>query len=270
MSQDDQYLYAGRKGYVLKIEKETGQVIQRYTLNHLVPQGLTQGTTEPIISPFEDRHLYIPTNYYDSLAAKPVSKGNVFSYDADTGEYQWGYHIENRYHVYTLNEKKDSTLIPSSVYDAEVTSEYVVLLSGGSVIALDRLTGQKVWETFFTGEIQDGFYVGLAIKDMGVYIASSGWHATKLDLDSGDILWRRDIEYSNISIPTIQNGRMYFNNSGGGGIWVLDIMDGSVIYHKNPPNFSFDDFDVYISSLAVDEGYMVDVGSKAVYCLKVP
>ena len=78
------------------------------------------------------------------------------------------------------------------------------------------------------------------------------------------------IRNSNTSIPTVQDGRLYFTNSGGGDIWVLDTRDGSVIYNKKPPGHSKDSFDVYISSLGVGEGYMVNVGSRAVYCLKVP
>ncbi|WP_170864277.1 hypothetical protein [Fodinibius roseus] len=51
---------------------------------------------------------------------------------------------------------------------------------------------------------------------------------------------------------------------------MLNASDGSVIYHENTPNYKNDDYDVYISSLGVGEGYMVNVGSKAVYCLRVP
>lgn len=83
-------------------------------------------------------------------------------------------------------------------------------------------------------------------------------------------MWQRDIHFSNTSIPTVRNGRLYFNNSGGGGIWVLNTADGSVIYNQEPPGYDRDSYDVYISSLGVGEGYMVNVGSKAVYCLKVP
>lgn len=271
MSQDEEYLYAGRKGYVLKVRKSDGQIIRRYPLDQLVPEGVTQGSTEPIISPFGDEILYIPTNYYNSNANNPVPKGNVLSYNAKSGQYLWGTELENRYHVYTLsNGRKDSSLIRSSIYDAALTENYIVVLAGSSVVALDRLTGEEAWETFFSGEKVDGFDVGMAIKADGIYIASAGWHATKLDLKTGKVLWRKNIGYSNTSIPTVKNGRMYFNNSGGGGIWVLNTMDGSVIYNEPPPNHSNDSYDVYISSLGVGEGYMVNVGSKAVYCLKVP
>lgn len=39
MSQDEQYLYAGRKGYVLKLRKSDGQIVQRYELDRMVPDG---------------------------------------------------------------------------------------------------------------------------------------------------------------------------------------------------------------------------------------
>ena len=112
--------------------------------------------------------------------------------------------------------------------------------------------------------------MGLDVQGDAIYAASVGRYAHRLDLQTGREDWRRNITYSNTSIPTIQNGRFYFNNSGGGGIWVLDTEDGSVIYHENTPNYSNDSYDVYISSLGVGEGYMVNVGSKAVYCLRVP
>lgn len=271
LSQDENYLYAGRKGYVLKLRKEDGEIIKRYPLDRLVPPGVVQGSTEPIISPFGDGRLYIPTSYINREEENTVSKGNVFCYNASTGQVQWEYKLENRYHVYTLsNGQQDSTLIRSTVYDAELTEEFIVVLAGSSVIALNRITGDKVWETFFSGEIEDGFDVGLTVDKGSIYIASAGWHATKLDLRTGEIKWRRDINSSNTSIPTVKNGRLYFNNSGGGAIWVLNTHDGSVIFNERPPNYSKDSYDVYISSLGVGEGYMVNVGSKAVYCLKVP
>ena len=40
MSQDEQHLYAGRKGYVLQLRKSDGQIVQRYSLDRLVPEGV--------------------------------------------------------------------------------------------------------------------------------------------------------------------------------------------------------------------------------------
>ncbi|MEX0609284.1 MAG: PQQ-binding-like beta-propeller repeat protein [Balneolaceae bacterium] len=269
MSQDQTYLYAGRKGYVLKVQKSNGEIIHRYELDRMVPDGVIQGSTEPIISPFGDDILYVPGSYFDHSQPTPekASGGNIFAFNALNGALIWEREI-----IVTIPNPYpdipgDSLTGSPMIYDISVTEDEVIVLAGFSIVALDRMTGDPVWKTYFS---KGGFDVGLAVKDNGVYAASIGSFATRLDLLTGNVLWQRDIKFSNTSIPTIQDGRMYFNNSGGGGIWVLDTEDGSVIYNEPPPNHSNDSFDVYISSLGVGEGYMVNVGSKAVYCLTVP
>lgn len=269
MSQDQTYLYAGRKGYVLRLRKSDGAVARRYELDRLVPEGVVQGSTEPIISPYGDGILYVPTGYWDDTGSYPEesSGGNVFAIDAESGEYIWERRITVTTHNPYPDVPGDSLTGSPRVFDAELRGDLLVLLAGPAVVTLNRFTGEELWKTTFR---DDGFDVGLATDETGVYTASVGRHATKLDLQTGEVQWRRNITYSNTSIPTVQDGRLYFNNSGGGGIWVLDAASGSVIYHRNTPHYATDNFDVYISSLGVGEGYMVNVGSKRVYCLTVP
>ena len=269
MSQDEQYLYAGRKGYMLKLRKKDGKIIRRYPLDRLVPEGVIQGATNPIISPFGDNILYTQTSYFDRSQSTPekASGGNIFAYDATTAELIWERHVTVTVpNPYT--ETPDDSLTGSPmIYDIAVTEDKVIALAGFYIVALDRFTGQPIWKTYFA---EGGFDVGLAVEDDAVYAASIGTFATRVDLNTGKKLWKTDIKFSNTSIPTVQNGRLYFNNSGGGGIWVLNTADGSVIYQKNSPKHKNDSFDVYISSLGVGSGYMVNVGSKAVYCLTIP
>jgi outer membrane protein assembly factor BamB len=270
MSQYEAHLYAGRDGYVVQLRKADGQITRRYPLDRLVPEGITQGSTEPIISPFGDDILYVPTSFWDDrVAGEEEPKGNLFAFDSESGEMLWGRRMEFKMpRIFGDNPNPEDTVIVSSfLFDIEVIESYVVLLVGRFVSVVDRFSGEERWSRFFP---DDGFDVGLAVEGTGIYIASAGWHATRLDLETGAIVWRRDIRFSNTSIPTVTDGRMYFNNSGGGGIWVLDAEDGSVIFQENTPNYRNDSFDVYISSLGVGEGYMVNVGSKAVYCLTVP
>jgi outer membrane protein assembly factor BamB len=268
MSQDETYLYAGRRGYIVKVRKSDGQIAGHYPLDRLVPEDVTQGSTEPIISPFGDDILYVPASYYDrTTPGEEEFGGNMFAFNANTGEMLWEKHVE--YTIADLNNEtsNDSLQVSPPIYDIEITESHIIILQGFFISVLDRSNGQMKWFNFFP---ESGFDVGLAVQVNGVYAASVGSFAHKLDLHTGEELWRRDIRFSNTSIPTVQNGRLYFNNSGGGGIWVLDTHDGSVIYNQNTPNYRHDNFDVYISSLGVGEGYMVNVGSKAVYCLKVP
>ena len=268
MSQDEEYLYAGRKGYVLKVRKSDGKIIHSYPLDRLVPEGVTQGSTEPIISPYGDGILYVPASYYDrTTPGEEEFGGNLFAFDSNTGEIKWEtkvqYYIENYY----TEEPNDSLKVSPPIYDIAVSKSLIILLHGKAIVALDRATGKIEWINNFPNS---GFDVGLTIEGDGIYAASVGHHAHKLDLYSGNERWRKDITFANTSIPTVQNNRLFFTNSGGGSIWVLDVANGNTIYHKRPPNYTNDSFDVYISSLGVGEGYMVNVGSKAVYCLKVP
>lgn len=267
MSQDELYLYAGRRGYVVKLRKSDGQITQRFPLDQLAPEGVIQGTTEPVIFPKDDI-LYVPTSYYDRTTPGEEEFGaNMFAFEANTGKVIWQTRVEYAIADTRTEAPNDSILVSPPIEDIELTESLIIALQGRAVVALDRTTGQIQWYNNFP---ESGFDVGLAVQGNGVYAASVGSFAHKLDLHTGDELWRRDIRFSNTSIPTVQNGRLYFNNSGGGGIWVLDTDDGSIIYNQNTPNYHQDNFDVYISSLGVGEGYMVNVGSKAVYCLKVP
>jgi outer membrane protein assembly factor BamB len=268
MSQDESYLYTGRDGYALKVRKSDGEIIRRYPLDRLVPDGVTQGSNEPVISPFGEDILYVPTHYYDRTTPGEEEFGsNMFAFDAGTGDILWETRVEYKIDNFATEEPGDSVVVSPPIYDISVTDSSIVALQGKSIVVLNRFNGEMRW---FTNFPESGFDVGLAVKDGGIYAASVGNFAHKVDLQTGEELWRRNIRYSNTSIPTVQNGRFYFNNSSGANIWVLDTDDGSVIYKEPPPNFFADNFDVYISSLGVGEGYMVNVGSKAVYCLTVP
>ncbi|HKL20105.1 MAG TPA: PQQ-binding-like beta-propeller repeat protein [Halalkalibaculum sp.] len=269
MSQDEDFIYAGRRGYVLKVRKEDGQIIRRYPLDRQVPEGVTQGSTDPIISPFGDNVLYVPTSYFDHSQPTPeeASGNNIFAFNSNSGELIWHSKITVKVPNPYTDIPGDSLEGAPFVYDIEVTEDKVVALAGFYIVALDRMSGETIWKTYFP---EGGFDVGLTVDLEGVYAASIGTFATKVDLETGEKEWMTDIRNSNTSILTVQNGRLYFTNSGGGDIWVLDTKDGSVIYNEKSPGHSNDSFDVYISSLGIGEGYMVNVGSKAVYCLKVP
>lgn len=269
MSQDEEHLYAGRRGYVLQLRKSDGVVTQHYPIDRLVPEGVSQGATEAIISPYGDGILYVSGTSFDRSQSTPeqASKGNIFAINSASGEYLWEREI-----IVTVSNpytpaSDDSMTGSPMIYDIEVTRQHVVVLAGFYIVALDRINGEVIWKTYLP---ESGFDVGLTVDAEAIYAASVGTYAHKLDLTTGEELWRRDIFYSNTSIPTVQNNRLYFANSGGGDIWVLDTSTGKVIYSKLPPGYKTDSHDIYISSLGVGEGYMVNVGSKAVYCLKVP
>ena len=268
MSQDEEHLYAGRKGYALQVRKSDGAVTRRYPINRLVPEGVTQGATEPIISPFGDGVLYVPGTSFDrTTPGEERYRGNLFAFEAATGELIWELPVEFLVDDYSTEQPGDSVLVSPPIYDIEVKESSIVLLQGKAIVSVDRAKGTINWVNNF---FDSGFDVGLAVDEQAIYAASIGTYAHKLDLTTGEELWRRDIFYSNTSIPTVQNNRLYFTNSGGGDIWVLDTSTGKTIYNKLPPGYKTDSYDIYLSSLGVGEGYMVNVGSKAVHCLTIP
>ncbi len=268
MSQDQEHLYAGRRGYVLQLRKSDGAITRRYSIDRLVPEGVSQGATEPVYSPFGDGMLYVPGSSFDrTIPGEERYRGNLFAFEAATGELIWELPVEFPIDDIRTEQPGDSVLVSPPIYDIEVTESAIVLLQGKAIVSVDREKGAINWVNNF---FDSGFDVGLAVDAEAIYAASVGTNAHKLDLTTGEELWRKDIFYSNTSIPTVQNGRLYFTNSGGGDIWVLDTSTGKVIYNKLPPGYQTDSHDIYISSLGVGEGYMVNVGSKAVYCLKVP
>lgn len=262
MAQDATHLFFGGRGEVVRLRKSDGIVDLRIPVVQLAPEGVTMNARSPAIS--EDGMLYVPAGYYRDGA--PATEGNLLVYDAETGAYQWGYAIPNR--RVKPPSAPDSIVIDAAPRDARISDELIVSTAGQSIIALDRHTGELRWEQFFEN---DGFDVGLAIDDGRAYVGSLGTNVYAFDLQTGDVLWKRpDTRGSITTILTVTDGRVYFCNESGGQIWVLDKETGRVIWHGFPPEYPEDDFATYLSPLAVGEGYMVNVGSKKIYALRVP
>lgn len=277
-SQDNSYLYLPARSRVLMVRKSDGNIVREFPLNRLVPNGIDQGATDPIPSPYGDDLVYIPTAYWDTVNEPNLLKGNVFAFDKNTGEVVWEFQAPNKLKPTDEFATKDSLIVEASLDDMELTEQYVVVTANTNIILLDRFTGEKIWQRPLKSRMFDGIpgyenslgsvWVGLEVDDTGIYLAMNDLTARKLSWQDGSELWRVNIRFSNTSIPTVIDGKLYFNNSGGGGIWVIDTMTGKVLYNKPPPGNSRDNGDVYLSSLGVGQGYMVNVGSKRVYALR--
>lgn len=270
ISQDESFLYLPRRGKVIKVNKRSGNIILEFSLDRLIPDGLIQGATDPI--PF-DNILYVPTAYYDTVNIPVMTKGNLFAFDKLTGELIWERKGPNKVWPTDEFEATDSLLIASHIYDIDVFEDNVVAGLGPTIILLDRLSGEILWHIplknrMFTGvpgyeNTFGAIDVGLTVDESGIYLVTLDGTARKLDWETGSEIWSVDITYSNTSIPTVMDNKLYFNNSGGGGIWVLDATNGHVLFNSRPPGNNGS----YISSLGVGNGYMVNIGNLKVYCL---
>jgi outer membrane protein assembly factor BamB len=198
-------------------------------------------------------------------------KGNIFAYHRTTGELIWELRAPNKVKPTEEFETKDSLLIESSIYDMDLFGDYLVAGVGPSILLLDRHSGEILWHIplknrMFTGvpgheNTFGAIDVGLTVDDTGIYLVTLDGTARKLNWETGSEIWSVNIVYSNTSIPAIMDGKLYFNNSGGGGIWVIDATTGAVLFNSRPPEGS------YISSLGVGSGYLVNIGNLKVYNL---
>jgi outer membrane protein assembly factor BamB len=88
---------------------------------------------------------------------------------------------------------------------------------------------------------------------------------------TGATIWKTKLRTGSINdILTVKDGKVYFCVGMGGEIFVLSANNGRLIWNGKPPEASRDRDASFISNLAVGEGYMVNVGSKKVYCLTSP
>jgi len=276
ISQDEEFLYLPRKRRVLKARKSDGAVVLEFPLDRLVPDGIEQGATNPIPSPFGDNLLYVPTAYWDTTIQPHRLRGNVFAFDKNSGEIIWEFEAPLRVAPTEEFATTDSLEVESAIFDIDLTEDYLIAGSF-TFMLLDRITGELIWHRpqkfrAFSAPGEEntisGIDVGMAIDDAGIYVTTLDGFARKLSWEDGAEQWRTDIIFSNTSIPTVIDGLLYFTNSGGSGIYVIDTHTGDIIFNENPPGVKYNFNDVYVSSLGVGEGFMVNVGGVRVYTLR--
>jgi outer membrane protein assembly factor BamB len=182
----------------------------------------------------------------------------------------WAYRIPNRrITLYMPSGAPFETEVDRSVFGVEVAGDLVVCTIGQEIMAFNRFTGQMVWQRFFPN---DAFCSGLTISENRIYAGAQtepGVHC--LDLMTGATVWRTNLQSGSIfDILTVKDGKVYFCVAIGGGIFILDANNGRLIWNGNPPEASRDRYANFFSNLGVGEGYMINVGTKKVYCLTVP
>ena len=276
ISMNDTYLFLPRKMKVLKVDKENGNVASEFPLMESVPEGIEQGATQTLPSSFGDNILYVITNMWDTTLEQPLLRGNVFAFDINSGEPKWIYTPPNKVKA-TDEFEADSLQVETNLGDIRITDEHVYV-SGGLILKLNRQTGMPVWirplkSQRFPGipgeeNTADGVLGGMDIDNQGIYLATAGGFALKLDPETADEIWRVDVIFTVQGIVTVLDKKMYFNNDGGSGIWIIDTETGKVLFNENPPGQQENRDDVYVSSLGVGEGFMVNVGGIRVYTLR--
>lgn len=278
ISQNEDYLFLPRKRRVLQVQKANGSIVKEFPLDRLIPEGVEQGATNPLPSPYGDNILYVPTVYWDTVKEPNKRTGNLFAFDISTGELLWEFKGPDKVMPTEEFEATDSLEIETPMNEIKLTENHLVVASNPTILLLDRMTGELIWQIplksrrfpGYPGEENsfDGVDLGLAIDPSGIYVTSLGGLARKLKWSDGSEIWSVDITFSSTTLLTIKKGTLYFNNDGGGGVWVIDAMSGEVLFNSNPPGNKENSHDVYLSSLAVGNGYMVNVGYLRLYALR--
>ncbi len=251
MCQNKTALFLGAdNSQVARINKESGVVEMRIAISQLLPDSIGTQRAEAM-SVSKDNYLYVPTGYWTE-GMKEI-EGNLLCYNANTGEYLWGVNYKNEY---------NGGLTTCGVYE-----DLVIHSTGEYVIARNRFTGEKVWEKYFE---DDAFDQGVTVIGETTYIASCLGYVYALESRTGKLLSKTYVTYTAHTIFTDYEDKVFFCNNGGGGSWIFKKKNGKLLWHGDAPGNTSDKYDSFLSSFAVWKEYMVNIGTKKVYCVRVP
>ena len=198
-------LVGTRRGKVVALSKDDGHVLWRTTVSSevLAPPGGAQGV----------------------VVVRTVD-GRLFGLDADTGKRKWTY--DANVPVLTLRGTS-----------APVVSNGIVVcgFDNGKLVALTLGDGTVLWDTTVAvphgrSELErivdiDGDPV---IRGNTVYVASYQGRVAAVQLDSGRMLWARDI--SSYAGLTVDDKKVYVTDASG-DIWALDRYAGATLWKQD-------------------------------------
>ncbi len=247
-------------GEVGRVRKRDGVVDQRITLTDLKPENDEQ--TSGTLMHTDDNYLYVPTSYYEPGA--PDIGGNVLAYDASTGDYRWGYEVPMR-RVPVPGYPGNYWMLGGGAEEGVVWGSFVIISASSSVIALDRFSGELRWQQTF--EESAGFWLGMALVDDVVYVGATDGIIYALDPETGEVLRESQVGGSIITLFAVDEGRIYLTTTTA-RIAILDAGTGQVLWESlAPDDKASGGYSEFLSPVAVGNGYMVNVGSKKIYCL---
>ena len=148
-----------------------------------------------------------------------------------------------------------------------VDGDRVIITTTSQVIALDRFSGEVLWERFMP--LESGFWVGPTGANGAIYAGGISRYVYKIDAATGETRWRVQVEGSLTPILVVRDGRVYFTDTAWGELWVLDDATGEPVWHGQPPGHD-ETGEGYISPVGVGDRYMVSVAEANVYGLTKP
>jgi outer membrane protein assembly factor BamB len=179
------------------------------------------------------------------LVLLPAWNGNLTALDAATGERRWSFAAGQPLRAAplvadgTVYQASGSGLLSALALDGTLrwqvnlgqpllstpaVSEQGVVLVGreGRLTALDR-QGTILWQR----ELDEPCYYGApVVAGDALLLATAGGSLWKLDLESGELIWRVPLSGPSYATPSVANGRIFIgDNSGGVQLFGLESGD---------------------------------------------
>ena len=96
----------------------------------------------------------------------------------------------------------------------------------GNVTALDRETGEVVWQ--YESRMTAG--VTPAVADGFVFVVLRPGLVSALEADTGEVVWSRRLRTASLPSPTIADGRLYVAESDQNRLLALDAANGETLW----------------------------------------
>ncbi len=111
---------------------------------------------------------------------------------------------------------KTADIVSSPVVDAE----HVYFCVGSKAYALDRATGEKLWEF----NSRSSFHSSPAVYDGVVYVGADDGNLYALDANKGSVLWKFHTGDAIVSSPNIRDGTLYIG-SDDSNVYAISLAD---------------------------------------------
>ena len=242
---NDRIYVAESSGEILAIDRASGNQIWRQNTkthitggpgagNNLVTVGT--GKAEVIALSADTGEILWRSRVTSEVLAAPKVAGNlilartidgkIFGLNAEDGKRMWVY------------ERSVPALTLRGTSAPVVSGDYVISgFDDGRLVAIELQSGKPVWETRIAlgsgrSELERMVDINAepVIIDGLVYAATFQGRVAALDLNSGRILWTRDI--SSYAGLCVDNNAVYITDDGS-AVWALDRLTGVSIWKQD-------------------------------------
>ncbi len=241
---DDQVFIADTRGDLAALSFTTGDRVWRKDTDLYITGGPGADVSTVLVGTREGEVVsFMPDNGEELWRARVSSEilsspreannviivrtidGKIFALDATTGERLWIYDRT----VPALTLRGTSTPV--------ISGDMVIAgFDGGRVTALDLKNGKLIWETkvaVSSGRSELERMVDIDAQPLiyldYLYIATFQSNITALSLDTGQILWQRDI--SSYTELDADNSYLFVTDEEG-SVWALDRFSGNSIWKQ--------------------------------------